>query len=1197
MKILRLLAPLFLLAATAFGQVVLTQAPGTYTDTSLIVRDGTYNKTKNAPTLLYTTSTNPGAPNSKLTLGANTGDTQLLLIGGSTAGNTANSFNFELHDGSDVLAQSYNLLFDLGLQRWSTTYWSTLSSGYVTSSYFDPGTNVTTFPNGITSTQFTSSVATGTAPLVVASTTLVANLHAATADSSTTTGAATNIGITNDTSTNSTMFPLWVTANTGNLPAKVTSTKLTFNPSTGNLASTSFNAVPLTAAGSSTSFLNAAGTYTTPAGTGAGISGTPSSGQAAEWVSSSAIQGVAVTGTGSYMKGTLPTTSGLVFSGVASPTYAAGKLLYDTDNDSLTFYNSDSNIGLQIGQEFWIRVRNDTGSTIANGAAVYISGAASGYPQIALANANSGTTAAVAGLATESIATNTVGFITTKGIVHDIDTSAFSAGARVYLATSNGALTATPPTNPNYQVVVGTVVVSNASTGSISVDPSAGRIAGTLAYLDVNQTFTGVQAFSPTARSSGVAPYFTVSAPADTGITAATEGIGVSFPTATRTWATTGTVALQRERFFAGPTYASASASQTFTDAFNSYFTPPVAGTNAIFTRNHTLGIVDSTSAASSITGGLIVATTLGTTATSVGIGGGNVNAGGLITGGTITSTGTFTASGTSTHTGAATFNNAVTINGAAGTTALTLTNTARTSGVLPYIKYTIPTDTGQTAATESPGIQGVTGTRTWATTGTVALQREIFFPGPTYASASASQTFTDVFNMYLTPPVAGTNAIFTRGHTLGIVDSTSAASSITGGLVVATTLGTSATSVGIGGGNINAGGTITGGGAFSIGTSNSATVGTIELGAASDTTLARSAAGVMTVEGNQVFAANTKTDVLQAAMFAADAGATDAYAITLSPAATAYVTGVDYWFKANTANTGAATLNVNSLGAKTIVKLQGAITTTLADNDIRAGQWVHVVYDGTNMQMMSQLGNSPSASITGTDTQVMFFDGANNPSGDAGMTYNKTTDSLTLAGTLTTGSGASTAGAIALTQGTTQSTGTTNVTIQAPTAVTSYIVTTPGTVGTNGAFWTQTTSGSTATLANSKAVPTGTVLGDTDTQTLTNKRVTARITSITSSATPTVNTDNCDCVTITALAAAITSMTTNLSGTPVNFDQLEYRILDNGTARSITWGASFASGGATLPTTTTVNKALCVYFEYDSVQAKWMCQSTFSYP
>lgn len=51
---------------------------------------------------------------------------------------------------------------------------------------------------------------------------------------------ATNTAITEDTATNATMFPTWVTANTGNLPQKTTSTKLTFNPSTGVLSSTSF---------------------------------------------------------------------------------------------------------------------------------------------------------------------------------------------------------------------------------------------------------------------------------------------------------------------------------------------------------------------------------------------------------------------------------------------------------------------------------------------------------------------------------------------------------------------------------------------------------------------------------------------------------------------------------------------------------------------------------------------------------------------------------------------------------------------------------------------------------------------------------------------------------------------------------------------------------------------------------------------
>ena len=109
-------------------------------------------------------------------------------------------------------------------------------------------------------------------------------------------------------------------------------------------------------------------------------------------------------------------------------------------------------------------------------------------------------------------------------------------------------------------------------------------------------------------------------------------------------------------------------------------------------------------------------------------------------------------------------------------------------------------------------------------------------------------------------------------------------------------------------------------------------------------------------------------------------------------------------------------------------------------------------------------------------------------------------------------------------------------------------------------------------------------------TATLTNKRVTKRVTTIVSSATPTIDTDDCDVVTITALAAAITSMTSGLSGTPTNFQSLIIRILDDGTGRAITWGASFQAMGVALPTTTTSSKVLTVGFLYDTVDSKWGC-------
>lgn len=119
------------------------------------------------------------------------------------------------------------------------------------------------------------------------------------------------------------------------------------------------------------------------------------------------------------------------------------------------------------------------------------------------------------------------------------------------------------------------------------------------------------------------------------------------------------------------------------------------------------------------------------------------------------------------------------------------------------------------------------------------------------------------------------------------------------------------------------------------------------------------------------------------------------------------------------------------------------------------------------------------------------------------------------------------------------------------------------------------------------------TIAGLTSTQTFSNKRITRRFVTTTQSATPTINTDNTDVSSITALAQAITSMTTNLSGTPSAGDFLEIQITDNGTARAITWGASFAASTVALPTTTVISTLLHVLFEWDTVSAKWVCVAT----
>lgn len=93
----------------------------------------------------------------------------------------------------------------------------------------------------------------------------------------------------------------------------------------------------------------------------------------------------------------------------------------------------------------------------------------------------------------------------------------------------------------------------------------------------------------------------------------------------------------------------------------------------------------------------------------------------------------------------------------------------------------------------------------------------------------------------------------------------------------------------------------------------------------------------------------------LNSSCYGADAGSTDAYAITLNPVPTAYSTGMRLYFKANTVNTGACTLNVNGLGAKSIVK---SYNIALEDGDIKANQIVEVIYDGTNFQLVSTIAD-----------------------------------------------------------------------------------------------------------------------------------------------------------------------------------------------------------------------------------------------
>jgi hypothetical protein len=162
-----------------------------------------------------------------------------------------------------------------------------------------------------------------------------------------------------------------------------------------------------------------------------------------------------------------------------------------------------------------------------------------------------------------------------------------------------------------------------------------------------------------------------------------------------------------------------------------------------------------------------------------------------------------------------------------------------------------------------------------------------------------------------------------------------------------------------------------------------------------------------------------------------------------------------------------------------------------------------------------------------------------------------------------------------------------TNKTLTSPTLTTPALGTPASGTLTNCTFPTfnQNTTGSAAKLTTARNI-NGVAFDGSAAIT-----ITPRVNTVTSSATPAINTDTTDLFTITALAAAITSMTSSLTGTPVEGQKLLIRIKDNGTARAITWGTSFVSSGvATLLATTVISKTHLIGFVYDAVAAKFVC-------
>jgi microcystin-dependent protein len=106
-----------------------------------------------------------------------------------------------------------------------------------------------------------------------------------------------------------------------------------------------------------------------------------------------------------------------------------------------------------------------------------------------------------------------------------------------------------------------------------------------------------------------------------------------------------------------------------------------------------------------------------------------------------------------------------------------------------------------------------------------------------------------------------------------------------------------------------------------------------------------------------------------------ASTGAANAYVLTPDAALGTYVIGERYSFRANFANSGPATVNISSLGAKSIKKITASGKINLAAGDIQAGQPVTTEYDGTDMVMTTPAATT-SFDLTPAGVVVAFAGG-----------------------------------------------------------------------------------------------------------------------------------------------------------------------------------------------------------------------------
>lgn len=163
------------------------------------------------------------------------------------------------------------------------------------------------------------------------------------------------------------------------------------------------------------------------------------------------------------------------------PPFAVGRS-YCNEDGILCTCTRWPDVKINHGEELQFMVVNKSGGTILNGQPIFVFGAQGNRPKVDLPNNTNDATFITIGLATHDIPNNVEGRICTEGVVHDVNTSAWTEGVLLYVSETRGVLTDVIPPGTSYYCAVGMVTVSHLVHGEITVHPRRfERNAGTTA--------------------------------------------------------------------------------------------------------------------------------------------------------------------------------------------------------------------------------------------------------------------------------------------------------------------------------------------------------------------------------------------------------------------------------------------------------------------------------------------------------------------------------------------------------------------------------------------------------------------------------------------------------------------------------------------------------------------------------------------